>query len=515
MKFSKEETDQIVKEAVERGMDHYGRGEMERAEELLNQVLQVEPDNFIALQIIGLIESKKPGKLDEAIAKLKKAEALAPDNADVHNNLGLVYSWAEKKNAEEATRHFRKAIELNPNGLHFYSNLGIHLKSIGEQAEAEEIMLKGLELEDASTMLHFNYATMLGEQKRWKEAKHHYNKAIELDPDLPSAHYNLATVLLNEGDWNRGWKEYEWRWETYPMFKKVRDRFPKEKLWTGKQPIEGKRILLYAEQGMGDTIQFCRFASMLKHQGAYVILEEHGDLADLLSTLDGPAEFILQNSNIPDFDYHCSLLSIPACFDLLDHEWESRSRSEISGKPYLRCNREKLKSDFIKDEYWNAYDGLKVGIVWAGSPVHRHDPYRSAKLTDFKELQLPNVKLFSLQKDTRPRFWPGIGEVDLTEGADGMSVVDMKDYMYDFNATAGIIEKLDLVIAVDTATAHVAAAIGKPVWLLVSHHNDWRWLASGSKTLWYDSMTIFRQSLPGDWKPVFEAVRKELATMCG
>jgi len=223
-----------------------------------------------------------------------------------------------------------------------------------------------------------------------------------------------------------------------------------------------------------------------------------------MKTLDGPDQLQTYGDPVKDFDFHCSVVSLPYLLGI-------NQLSQISGKPYLRCNYADLpEMTALEDKYWKIYDGLRVGIVWAGNPVHRHDPWRSTYLKHFKCLQLPNVKLFSLQKDTRIRFWPGFGEKDLTEGAEGMSVVDLKEFMVDYNATAALIDRMDLVICIDTATAHLAGAMGKPVWVLTSWHNDWRWLQNGKKSPWYDSVSVYRQPAQNDWESVFTEVKQDL-----
>lgn len=511
MEITKEETESIVTQAVERGCEMYKNGQNDQAEAIFKQVLCVDDENVIALQILGLIESRKPGMMDEALKKLKKAEELDPNSPDVCNNIALVYSWGDAKNQNKATDYYKRAIELKPESVHFYSNLGIHYKMLSKPEEAEKVLLDGLKIDENSTMLHFNYGTLLGESKRWDEAIKHYERAIELDPNLAGAHYNLATVYLNLGDLTRGWKEYEWRWESYPEFKRIYTRFSDEKRWDGKADITGKSFFLYAEQGMGDTIQFARFVKVLKQRGAgHITLEESRDLVDLMRTLAGPDNVTTFGDPIPEFDFHCSIVSLPYLLEFND-------LNSIPNEPYLKCNYNLLPDLSILDEqHWKKYEGkARVGIVWGGNPVHRHDPWRSTELKNFRRLQLDSVKLFSLQKDTRPRFWPGFGQHDLTTGSEGMNVVDLKDFMVDYNSTAALIDRMDLVICVDTATAHLASAMGKPVWLLVAYHNDWRWLANGKFTNWYPNMRIFRQPKHADWDSVFEEVENALRLKYG
>jgi tetratricopeptide (TPR) repeat protein len=509
MEITTEQVKEIVAQAIDKGFEHFRNGANDQAEAIFEQILCVDEDNSVALQMLGLIQSKKPGMCGEAIKKLKRAEELEPNSPDVHNNLGLIYSWSDEKDIEKAEYHYRRALELNPDALHFWSNLGIHLKAHGRVEEAEEVFRQGLARDEANAGLNFNFGTLLGEMKRYDEAAFHYQRTLAAEPDNASAHYNLASLYLNQGNLVDGWPEYEWRWETYPQFKRIYTRFPLEKRWDGKDDPAGKKFFLYAEQGMGDTIQFCRFVKNLKERGAYITLEEAPELQALMRTLDGPDRLVTYGDKVEEFDYHCSVVSLPYLLGIND-------LSQIDGKPYLSCNYEALpEMTVLHDKYWNLYKGLRVGIVWAGNPVHRHDPWRSTYLANFRCLQIPGVKLFSLQKDVRPRFWPGFGEKDLCEGSGGMGVVDLKDFMLDYNCTAALIDRMDLVICVDTATAHLAGAIGKPVWLLVSWHNDWRWLAEGKTTPWYDSLRIYRQPVHNDWESVFKEVRDDLVKLVG
>lgn len=506
--ISADETRELITKAVERGFELYQDGRMEEADGFFRQVLEIEPDNIVALQMAGLVGSRIPGAAAEAVGFLMRALDLDEANADVHNNMGLVYSWSDAKNLPRAEYHYRRAIELRPEALHFYSNLGLLLKSQGKYDETEAIMKEALALDGASHFLHFNFATFLGERRRWDEARSEYEKAIELAPDFPAPHYNYSNLLLMHGEYERGWAEYEWRWETYPQFKHLKDRFTEDQAWDGKADLAGKTVLIFAEQGIGDTIQFCRFLCELKALGATTLVEEHDFLLPTLETCEWVDQTVKIGDPLPPFDYHCSVMSL--CHLLKRSTPSLMMPAKI---PYLGVNREKLPDYSINDEAsWDAYKGMhKVGIVWAGNPVHRNDPIRSCRLTNFKALQNDKVKLFSLQKDVRPRFWPGLGVHDLAEGAEGMGVVDLKDFQSDFNCTAALIARMDLVVAVDTATAHLAAAMGKPTWLLVAQANDWRWGPAGTRTHWYPTMRVLRQTTLGDWDTVFNRAGEWLA----
>lgn len=500
--MTNEEIAEVVAQAIDKAFDYYHKGDHPNAEALFRQILNVNPDHSGALQMLGLIESRKPGA-GESLQHLFRALSLEPDSPDVHNNMGLVYAWSDAKDTGKAEYHFRRAIELNPDALHFRGNLAILYRGAGRYDEAEKCLTEALEKDPKSLHVNFNYATFLGERHRWAEAREYYDKVLALEPKFAAAHYNLSNLLLAHGEWRRGWEEYEWRWDTYPMFDKLRNRFGDKPAFDGTQDLKGKTVLLYAEQGIGDTIQFLRFCWLYKHAGATVVLEEHAELMPLLEQHPDIDRLVKIGDPLGHFDYHAPLLSSCRLFGLND---EKDFEVDV---PYLRTNRKKLPADWSAkdDANWEPYgDDLRVGIVWGGNPIHRNDPIRSCKLAKFRALQLPGVRLFGLQKDVRARYWPGIGEVDLTEGTEGMGIVDLKDFILDYNCTAALIERMDLVVAVDTATAHLAAAMGKRVYLLTANHQDWRWLNGRKDSPWYPTMRIFRQPKPHDWDSVFNEV---------
>jgi tetratricopeptide (TPR) repeat protein len=513
--MEKELIDQLVQEALERTVSLCQAGEDGQAEMLCRQILCVDPDQVSALQMLGLIESKQRERRESGLTNLLKALELDPKNPEVHNSIGLVYTWADVNDGQKAEHHFREAIALQPDNMVSRSNLGIFLKGQRRLQEAEHVFRDALAIDPNNAAVNFNFATLLGELHRWDEAESYYRITIRLDPNNAMAHHNLSHLLLYQGRCEEGWKEYEWRWDTYPRFKKIYERFlegddPKP-FWRGES-LAGRTILLYAEQGMGDSIQFVRFCPALKAMGATVVVEEHADLVPIFRGAPGvDRTVVLGVDALPPFDYHCSLVSLANILGIHDLE------TQLPTAPYLKTDYVALSDLSILDESnWASYgSAFRIGIVWAGNPVHSNDHIRSTRLSNFKSLLLPGVKLFSLQKDTRARFWPGRGEVDLTEGSEGMGVVDLKDFLLDYNNTAALIDRMDLLVTVDTSTAHLAAAMGKEVWLLVAWHNDWRWMEHRSDTPWYPTMRIFRQPVPDDWDSVFAEVRMALSARLG
>lgn len=516
-----ERANDIMEEAVEKA------GELltmkpRVAEVILKQLLKCDPEHLSGLQLLGLCKHRL-GEHAEAIEIISTALELDPDNADNYNNLGLAY--AGLGNHERSIAAIEKAIEHKPDQFLFKNNLALQYRAIGNYEKAVQTLQEAIESEPRP-QLYLNLGGIYGEMKDVKNAELCFQKALEIDPEYPAAHVDLAFAYHLQGKWKEGFAEYEWRFWYYPQMNYYREAYDPEKWWDGNASLEGKRVLIYGEQGLGDIIQFVRYVPELKKRGAHVIIHCPMSLDALVKTIEGVDETcnrdIVNNQGpeLPEYDYHFSIMSFPF---LLKSE-------TISGAPYIKAVTTKFR-EYIREEYGDCF---KVGILWAGSPAHPHDRKRSIPLKHFKVLQeVPNVKLFSLQMDTRPRQYgvtyrnimdknPLVSDplsdtfqkqdnvVDYCEGCEDMSLVDFKNMIQSFEDTAVILEGLDLVICCDTAVAHLAGAMGKPVWICIPYNPDWRWLLEGETTAWYDSMRIFRQRERDNWQEVFERVGKEL-----
>jgi hypothetical protein len=307
---------------------------------------------------------------------------------------------------------------------------------------------------------------------------------LELKPDYADAHLNRAVAWLLAGDWQRGWPEYQWRWRTKHLIPR---RFP-QPAWAG-EPLTGKAILLHAEQGLGDTIQFVRYASLVKQHDATVIMECPKPLLALLEGCAGVDQLVGQGDDLPAFDVHAPLLSVPGILNT--------SLETIPARiPYLFARPLLL-------EQWRrtliGLDGFKIGITWQGSPKFRGDCFRSIPLRCFAPLaRIPGVRLISLQK--------GAGAEQLAEVQGLFSVAELGSRLPDFIDTAAVMKNLDLVITSDTGPAHLAGALGVPVWVALSFAPDWRWLLDRSDSPWYPTMRLFRQTELGHWPAVFEEI---------
>jgi len=317
----------------------------------------------------------------------------------------------------------------------------------------------------------------------------------------------LACVLISVGKFEKGYEEYEWRFKL-PKVKQFTNLLPKVPIWNG-EPLKNKRILLFCEQGGGDLVQFIRYAKLLD---GHVSVTATNNLVKLVTQCEGVDEVIPFNSDdattLPEnFDYMVSMMSLPKYFGI------NKSKEYIKPKPVSPWWNEPSRSPGAsKTAKKIDKNNFNIGIVWAGNDMHEHDFARSCHLKHFEVLQdIPKVKLYSLQKGEQKRTWKTDGNVNLLEGSENVKYEDYTSFLDDFNDTANFIKELDLIISVDTATAHIAAAMGKPVWLLMGFYPDYRWGIKKNKTHWYPSMKLFRQKDYGkDWNYVFANVKKEL-----
>jgi len=517
-----EKANQIMDSAIEKAGDLI-MTKPNIAEIILKQVLKCDPENNSALQLLGLCKHRM-GENAEAIEIIRMVLDLDPDNADNWNNIGLAYGGLG--NSKKSIECINMAIKLNPNQYFFKNNLSLQYRALGDYDNAILYMRKAIESNE-QPQLWLNLGGIYGELKNIHEAKKCFENALKIDPKYPAAHVDMAFTYHLFGDWKKGFAAYEWRFWYYPQMRYYHNAYDMNKLWNGKDDLNGKRVLVYGEQGLGDIIQFVRYAKDLKQLGAHVIIHCPNSLDSVVKRIEGVDETTnrdIVNDNgdkFPDYDYQFSMMSFP---HLLDSQ-------EIYGKPYIKPVTMGF-SDHMKKEYG---DTLNIGIVWAGSPAHPHDKKRSIQLKFFKPLQdVSGVKLFSLQMEgskrkygvtyrnekenlTDPKdmnfekFQPDAeGIVDYNEGCGDMNIIDLTKMIQSFEDTATILAGIDILICCDTSIAHMAGAMGVPVWNVIPYNPDWRWTLEGETTKWYDSMRIYRQEKKDDWTEVFKKIEKDL-----
>ena len=428
---------------------------------------------------------REQGRLDEAVACFRDALDRSPDFVEAHYNLGV--ALAERGRPDEAAVCYRRTLELRPGFAEAHNNLGNLLRGQGRLDEAIACFRRTLDLRPDLPGGHISLGNALKEQGRLDEAVACYRRALDLQPDFAEGHYYLAMSLLARGEMAAGWEEFEWRWKT-PAMIHARRNFAQPQ-WRG-EPAPGRTLLIHPEGGFGDTLQFCRYARLAAERGLRVILEVPTPLVRLLQTLAEVDRVVAKGEDLPAFDLHCPMLSLPLAL--------KTTLETIPGTtPYLRADPLQVAS-------WQARmaamenKGFRVGLVWAGNPRYEYNRNRSLAPDVLAPLfGVPGTHFVSLQKDgpAAPAHLP---------------LTDVMEEIKDFADTAALIANLDLVMSVDTAVVHLAAALGKPVWLLDRFDPDWRWLTGRRDSPWYPTLRIYRQQQPGDWVSVIADIARDL-----
>ena len=464
------------------------RKEAQKSVALIRQAIEVNPDHAAAHMNLGSA-FRELRQLDQALASYDRAIALRPDFADAHSNRGN--ALRELGRLEHAVASCDRAIGLMPDLAEAHSNRGNALRDLGRAEEALASCDRAVALMPDLAEAHCNRANALVDLRRMDEALTAYERAIAMRPDFANAHLNEGFCRLLMGDFERGLKKYEWRWQLDPR-SPARRNF-RQPLWLGSEPLAGKAVLLHAEQGLGDTIQFCRYARLVAERGARVLLEVQSEVRPLLNDLEGVSGIYTKGESLAPFDYHCPLLTLPLAFN-------TRLETIPAEVPYLF-------SDPEKKARWQARLGDKmsprIGLVWSGSARHDDDRNRSLPLARLIQAIPPQMQLYSLQKVVR--------EADHPLLRSRPDFAHFGDELQDFSDTAAIASQMDLVISADTSVAHLAGALGKPVWILLPFAPDWRWLLNRSDSPWYPTARLFRQPAPGSWDDVLYNVTTALA----
>ncbi|SRR5579883_3069503 len=474
------------------------QGRFAESEAASRQALELRPDDLDGLNDLGLAIWRQ-GRPAEAEAVYRRACAIQTDDYRILTNLGLALSDLNRK--DEAAECFRRALRVRPDCFDARMNLGIVLSDQGRFEDAVEWLLGALELRPHSADALQNVGMNLLRQGKWAEAIHYYERALEQRPDFPEVHRNLAYALLCCGDFERGWPEHEWRLKCRPHpGARINRTF-----WNGDD-FRGRTILLHAEQGYGDTLQFIRFAPMVKRRGGRVLVLCQTQVLRLIARCPGVDLAFEGSSYVPDCDIHAPLMSLPAIFG-------TTLATLPASVPYLAV-------DPVLVEHWRTVLAealgpspvarpFLIGIAWQGSPANRADSWRSYPLAQLAPLaELPGVRLVSLQVDQ------GVDQIAALGGR--FPVLELPSRRpRDFLDTAAIVTQLDLVISPCTAVAHLAGGLGARVWVALCSAADWRWHVGREDSPWYPTMRLFRQTTFGCWEDVFgrmaETLKRELA----
>jgi Flp pilus assembly protein TadD len=486
-----------IAEALALGARHHQAGQFDRAEQIYRQVLQAQPGHIEALHRLGTVVLRQ-ARFQEAAGLLRQAYRLSPQSPQIaldlraataacHNERGLALQ--QQNRLDEARDCYLEAVKVEPACVAAHGNLGNVLQLQQKLGDAERSYRRVLDFAPNAAQALADLAYLAQMQGRFDEAVGLCRRAIELDPQFAEAHGTLGVILLKLGRFAEGWPEYEWRF-------KSKDSVEQEAThprWDGA-PLAGRTILLRCEQGLGDTMQFIRYAPQVKERGGQVIVECPGALARLVATCPGVDEVIAQGDAAPNHDLQAPLLSLPGIF-------RTTLDSVPNRVPYLFADDRLVVS--WKEELGRE-NGFKVGIAWQGNPTYRRDRLRSIPLEHFAVLaRTQGVRLYSLQF--------GAGREQLALLAQRVPIVDLGDRLGEFQETAAIVRNLDLVISSDSAIVHLAGSLDVPVWLALSTAADWRWMVDRPDSPWYPTMRLFRQTALGDWQGVFERIASALA----
>lgn len=551
--------DRQIAQLIETALGHHREGRLQEAERCYQRVLEQRPSQPDALHLLGVIAHqcgnhtaavdlimaalkvapklhagwnnlgealRALGRHNEAVIAYRNAIAAKPDFAEAIGNLARCHD--AMGNRKDSIDTWQRFIRLDPRNIDAYHALATALHTVGQEQQAVACWEKLLSLDPTFYRAHNDIGVVLGQryffekaekhffesiriapeyavayynlgviyerQARYADAIHRYEQSIAIDPTAPDPQLNLSLLTLLMGDLPGGLKRYEWRWKLPRVVPLIKPFTQPE--WRGED-VAGKTVLIHAEQGMGDTIQFARYCKTVKARGARVLFMVQPPLMSLLKQVDGVDEVVSENdlASTPPFDVHIPTLSLPLVLG-------TTIDTVPADVPYLRADPERVAR---ARQNMAADTNFRIGITWAGRPEHHNDHNRSTELQQFATLAaVPGVTFYSLQK----------GSAALSNHKQlpaNMKMVDCDKALSDFSDSAALLENLDLVISVDTSVVHLAGAMGKEVWTLLPLVPDWRWLVDRPDTPWYPTMRLFRQTRLKNWQDVFDQVAAELA----
>ncbi|MBM4146316.1 MAG: tetratricopeptide repeat protein [Nitrospira sp.] len=515
-----------INKALQLAVDHHHAGNLQKAVDVCREILKINPNDAEALHLLGVIYYQL-GDNDFALKHISESLSLNPSNAEAYYNLGNIFK--DRKQLDEAMTWYQKALQVDPNIPQIYLNLGYIFREKEQFDECVTNYRKALQIDPFNAAIYYNLGNVFQDQDKPDASIKYFQKAIQLDPNLldayinmgiafydkqqldsaimiyqealkfnpnlADAHWNLSHALLLSGNFKEGWKEYEWRWKVKELYQNSLPQtynFSQEK-WDGSD-ITGLSILLYSEQGFGDTMQFIRYVSLLAQRCSRVIVECPKALTTLLRNVKEIDQIIECGSPRPAFDVHCPLLSLPLVFNTTIETIPAKVPYMFADPALVRKWREKIQNDIAT---------LKIGLVWA---TDRLPKKKSCSLEIFSSLaQMNDITFYSLQK--------GKADIQAKYPPVGMKLINYAEEIKDFSDTAALIANLDLIISIDTAVAHLAGAMGKPVWTMLPFAPDWRWMLKREDSPWYPTMKLFRQPFPGDWGSVLSRIETEIGKL--
>jgi tetratricopeptide (TPR) repeat protein len=473
------------------GIVRHQLGDSQEAEILICRAIAVRADIHFIDNLGNLLWESN--QLDKAQVCYRKALTVDPGYVNAYVNLGTLLKKCERY--EEAETHFRRALTLQSHRADALCSLGYLLYRSQCVPEAMKLYRQALIVQPDYIDAYLNLGAALRDLHRVHEALKCCEHALAIMPERAEARLNHAILLLQLGRFKEGWREYEYRWQLDDV-----EKMRAEMLWLGKEDLHGKSILLHAEQGHGDTLQFVRYASMVVARGARVYLLAQSSLKSLLESCDGVQQVFAHGEDLPSFDFQCPMMSLPMAFG-------TELDSIPANIPYLAARADKV---ILWQQRFGARAAPRVGLVWAGEArqhddgAHALDRQRSLHFDQLRSLlNIPGVQFYSLQ----------IANAAREQIAGDRRIIDFSTEIEHFEDTAALIQNLDLVITVDTSVAHLAGAVGRQVWLLDRYSPCWRWLTDRDDSPWYPQMRIFRQASPGDWGGVILRVQQALTAV--
>jgi tetratricopeptide (TPR) repeat protein len=519
--------DEVASASFEQAKTLHAAGELERSALLCEQVLGLQPDHESALVLLGVValQSHEPqrafelveralalnsrnvwadnirgnallnmGRPEDALESYDHAIALAPTYADAHYNRGN--ALLDLQRFEDAITAYDRVLGLMPAFAFAHVNRGIALALCGRLDAALASFDNAIASRSDSAEAHYGRGRTLHDLRRLQEAVSSYSRAIALQPDYALAYLHRASALLAVGEFDQGWADFEWRWKIDAGPLTAPRHVHHQPLWCGGESIAGKVILLHAEEGFGDTLQFCRYITKVSELGATVLVEAQAQLVPLLASVEGASVVAATGSRLPDFDVHCPLMSLPRAFQTTVETVPAQAR-------YLQATQPRIAE-------WRARLGSRskprIGLSWSGDTAHEiglseaSGRHRRIPLAELMGCLPRNCEYFCLQTQILESDRGALQEF----GGTLKTFADL-----DFSSTAALCECLELVISVDTSIAHLSGALGRPTWILLPFNCDWRWLLNREDTPWYPTAKLYRQQRAADWSDVLIRIRRD------
>lgn len=468
------------------------QGDFAEAAAAYLRALEIHPQaHDVRSKLSGVFQQLN--QLDDAEECCRKLIEFIPESPEAWNNLGVVLQLREK--TPEAVDCYERALQFSAANADTQANLAAALRVLGKFERARNCYERAIRLQPDSSRAHIGLADVLLDERQLTDARHHYGLAVHFDPENADVQLHCALSRLRMGDFPPGWRGFEWRWKS-SSFPRAPETLSIPR-WKG-EPLAGQTIVIHAEQGLGDTIQFVRYLPQIQERGGKVVFCCAKELVPLLQHVAGVDQFALTGQSLPTFDYYAPLLSLPAIFG-------TTVETIPAPIPYLFADATLIAS-------WSTrlaqLRGIKVGICYRGNPQHRRDRFRSIPREYFEELMQDGVSGVNLQREVSSQT------ANLSQASGIINLADELDAQAgSFMDTAAVMKSLDLVITCDTSLAHLAGALGVPVWLALDFGADWRWLLDRDDSPWYPTMRLFRQTAPGDWGGVFQKIKKALRAL--